>query len=262
MSRTHPLFVAILGLLALAAVQSVPAQQQAAAEQAGPDLSDPNQIKDALERVKARGKLIACADPYDWPYSSNAEDPPGSFIEIIRPWPRSGSRLEMYWPTPARAAASCAPSRNSILAKRFDVFLGLSDNEMTCCPARSLTDAYTAWATCGAGRAEGRKIAEDFNRVERSGAMLPPIDDYHIHEPGAARCIQQQPPPHGKACRSDVDPGVGDRRGGARRPRRVPMVRLVPLDAHRFSNKFAGKKTGRCCGSSKGHQDLLVATAA
>ena len=56
MSRYPSLLVAILALLALAMVWPATAQQQSATDQAGPDLSDPSQIKDALERVKARGR--------------------------------------------------------------------------------------------------------------------------------------------------------------------------------------------------------------
>ena len=119
------LTLAALAVVALVVVRPTLAQQ----DQEGPNMVDTEQIKDALERSKARGKLIACADPYNWPYSSNGEDPPGFDIEIIRSIAkRANLRLEMYWADTGTRGGIMRAFRNSILAKRCDVFLGLSDN--------------------------------------------------------------------------------------------------------------------------------------
>ena len=53
------------------------------ADNHGPSDVDPNQIADILERSKARGKIIACADPFGYPYALQNGRPPGFDVEII-----------------------------------------------------------------------------------------------------------------------------------------------------------------------------------
>jgi ABC-type amino acid transport substrate-binding protein len=273
MNRYPYILVAILALLALAAVRPAAAQQQAALEQAGPDLSDPNQIKDALERVKARGKLIACADPYDWPYSSNAEHPPGFDIDIIRSVAqRSGLKLEMYWADTGTRGGIMRAFRNSILAKRCDVFLGLSDNgEDDLLPgALTFTDAYISlgYVLVVQGKAEGMKSLEDFKKagMKVGVTMSTPIDDYlFMNQVPRELYLNNRRLMEGMQ-KGDVDAGMVWSTAVAVAKQEFPKAKFhmvpdyVPLDAHRFNSKFAVRKEDKSLLQfiNEGIKDLLV----
>ena len=59
---------------------------------------DPNDIADSLERAQAKGKIVACADPYGYPYGHQNMNPPGFDVEIMEALAARGDmRLEMYW---------------------------------------------------------------------------------------------------------------------------------------------------------------------
>jgi len=74
-------------------------------------VTDPDEIADTLLRSKAKGKLIACADPYNFPYAAQNSDPPGFDIEIIREIAkRGGMRLEMVWADTGTRVARPVPS--------------------------------------------------------------------------------------------------------------------------------------------------------
>jgi ABC-type amino acid transport substrate-binding protein len=155
----------------------------ALAQEGGPRMGD--DPTDILERSKARGKLIACADPYDFPYSVKDEDPPGFDIDIMRALAkRGGMRLEIYWADTGTRGGLGRAFRNSILAKRCDVFLGLSDNgEEDQLPKRlTFTEPYLGlgYVLVVQGKAEGVKTLDD---VRKGGfkvgvPMSTPIDDY------------------------------------------------------------------------------------
>jgi ABC-type amino acid transport substrate-binding protein len=168
-----------LALAALVAVGVARAQQESQQP------VDPDEITDVLAKSKARGKLVACADPYDWPYSDKEQDPPGFDIEIIRAIAKRGNmRLEMYWADTGTRGGLGRAFRNSILAKRCDVFLGLSDNgEEDMLPAKlTFTDPYLGlgYVLVVQGKADGVKSLDD---VRKGGfkvgvPMSTPIDDY------------------------------------------------------------------------------------
>jgi len=168
------------------AVASVLAFAPAFAQQ--DDNSGPNMTEDpvdTLARSQARGKLVACADPYDWPYSSQQDSPPGFDVDIIRDIAKRGNmRLEMVWADTGSRGGINRAFRNSILAKRCDVFLGLSDNgEEDQLPGRLVfTDAYIGlgYVLVVQGKAADVKSLDD---VIKGGfkvgvPMSTPIDDY------------------------------------------------------------------------------------
>jgi ABC-type amino acid transport substrate-binding protein len=173
-----------LSMLALAfAALLIGAPLRAQQDTSGPNLAeDPT---DTLERAKQKRKLIACADPYDWPYSSQEDDPPGFDIDIMRAIAkRANMRLEIYWANTATRGGTMRAFRNSILAKRCDVFLGLSDNgEDDLLPgSMKFTDAYLGmgYVLIVQGKATGVKSLDD---VKAGGfkvgvPMSTPIDDY------------------------------------------------------------------------------------
>jgi ABC-type amino acid transport substrate-binding protein len=148
-------------------------------------VADPDEITDTLERSKAKGKLIACADPYNFPYAAQSTDPPGFDIEIIREIAkRGGMSLEMYWADTATRGGTSRAFRNSILRKRCDVFLGLSDSgdEDMLMGQLAFTKPYLGlgYVLVVQGKAEGMKsVAELKNANIKVGVpMSTPIDDY------------------------------------------------------------------------------------
>jgi len=173
------LSILALAILAVLAFTPVRAQQTSS----GPNLAD--DPTDTLERMKAKGKLVACADPYAYPYSSQEDDPPGFDIEIIRAIAkRANMRLEMFWANTATRGGTMRAFRNSILAKRCDVFLGLSDDgEPDLLPgSMKFTDAYLGmgYVLVVQGKAENVKSLDD---VRKGGfkvgvPMSTPIDDF------------------------------------------------------------------------------------
>lgn len=93
------------------------------------DEEDALDSSDVLVRSQAKGMITACADPYDFPYSLQNSDPPGFDVEIMRQIAkRGGMRLDMFWINTASRGGTSRAFRNSILSKKCDVFLGLSDN--------------------------------------------------------------------------------------------------------------------------------------
>jgi ABC-type amino acid transport substrate-binding protein len=171
--------ISIRALALVAACAWLPALAQ---EEGPRTAEDPT---DVLERSKLRGKLIACADPYDFPYSIKDEDPPGFDIDIMRVIAKRASmRLEIYWADTGTRGGLGRAFRNSILAKRCDVFLGLSDNgDEDQIPKRlTFTEPYLGlgYVLVVQGKADGVKTLED---VRKGGfkvgvPMSTPIDDY------------------------------------------------------------------------------------
>jgi ABC-type amino acid transport substrate-binding protein len=73
--------------------------------------TDSDDIADTLERSKAKGKLLACADPYSFPSAAQNTDPPGYDIEIMREIAkRGGMRLEMVWADTGTRGGRLVPS--------------------------------------------------------------------------------------------------------------------------------------------------------
>jgi ABC-type amino acid transport substrate-binding protein len=174
-----------LTTLTLAFILTIALTPARAQQEDGPQAIDPDEITDTLAKSKAKGKLIACADPYDWPYSGKDQDPPGFDIEIIRAIAKRGNmRLEMYWADTGTRGGINRAFRNSILAKRCDVFLGLSDNgDDDLLPKKlTFTDPYLGlgYVLVVQGKAEAAKTLDD---VRKAGfkvgvPMSTPIDDY------------------------------------------------------------------------------------
>jgi ABC-type amino acid transport substrate-binding protein len=156
-----------------------------AAVAARAQVADPAEIADTLERSKAKGKLIACADPYNFPYAAQNTDPPGFDIEIIREIAkRGGMSLEMYWADTGTRGGTSRAFRNSILKKRCDVFLGLSDSgdDDMLMGQLAFTKPYLGlgYVLVVQGKAEGMKSVSELKKanIKVGVPMSTPIDDY------------------------------------------------------------------------------------
>ena len=84
---------------------------------------------DTLERSQARKKIVACADPYTFPYSIKNTNPPGFDVEIMEEIAKAGGMaLEMYWADTGTRGGMSRALRNSIIKGRCDIFAGVGDN--------------------------------------------------------------------------------------------------------------------------------------
>lgn len=164
-----------LTLLLIAGAEAVWAQTQ----------TDPDEISDTLERAKAKGKLLACADPYSFPSSVQNGDPPGYDVEIMREIAkRGGMRLEMVWADTGTRGGTSRAFRNSILKKRCDVFLGMSDSgdEDMLMGQLEFTKPYLGmgYVLVVQGKALEKKSLTELKdaNIKVGVAMSTPIDDY------------------------------------------------------------------------------------
>ena len=112
----HWLINGLTAVLALVATVAVQAQ-------------DASESEDVLERSKARGKLVACADPYGFPYAARNANPPGFDVEILQELAkRGGMDLEMYWADTGTRGGMSRALRNSMMKGRCDIFAGVGDS--------------------------------------------------------------------------------------------------------------------------------------
>jgi ABC-type amino acid transport substrate-binding protein len=82
---------------------------------------------DALTRMKKLGKITACADPYNYPYSTSTGIPPGFDIDIFHAIAKqAGVRAELYWADTGTRGGLGRALRNSIGKGRCDIFMGLA----------------------------------------------------------------------------------------------------------------------------------------
>ena len=147
--------------------------------------TDPDEIADTLERSKAKGRLIACADPYSFPSAAQNTDPPGYDIEIMREIAkRGGMRLEMVWADTGTRGGTSRAFRNSILKKRCDVFLGMSDggDDDMLMGQLAFTKPYLGmgYVLVVQGKAADKKTLGELKEanIKVGVPMSTPIDDY------------------------------------------------------------------------------------
>ena len=149
------------------------------------DADDALDSSDVLVRSQAKGMLTACADPYDFPYSLQNSDPPGFDIEIMRQVAkRGGMRLDLFWINTASRGGTSRAFRNSILSKKCDVFLGLSDNgdDDMLMHRMVFTKPYIGmgYVLVTQGKAAGLKTMEEVRDagLKIGVSMSTPMDDY------------------------------------------------------------------------------------
>jgi len=263
-------FISIAGLAVVlgCAIPVARAQQDS-----GPQTTDPDDITDTLQRSKAKGRLIACADPYDWPYASQSADPPGFDIEIIRAIAkRGGMRLEMYWADTGTRGGLGRAFRNSILAKRCDVFVGLSDNgDDDLLPKKLVfSDAYMGlgYVLVVQGKAEGVKSVAELKQAKlKVGVpMSTPIDDYMFtNQIPRELYLDNRRIMQGMA-KGEVDVSMVWATAVAVAKNEFPEAKFhmvdgyVPVEGQRFNMKFAVRKDDQSLLDfvNEGIKDLLV----
>lgn len=147
--------------------------------------TDPDEITDTLARAKAKGTLMACADPYSFPSAAQNTDPPGYDVEIMREIAkRGGMRLQMVWADTGTRGGTSRAFRNSILKKRCDVFVGLSDggDDDMLMGQLAFTKPYLGmgYVLVVQGKASNKKTLTELKdaNIKVGVPMSTPIDDY------------------------------------------------------------------------------------
>jgi ABC-type amino acid transport substrate-binding protein len=216
---------------------------------------DPDEIKDTLARAKARGVLTACADPYAWPYSAKDGIPPGFDVEIFQQIAKMGGmRAEMYWADTGTRGGLGRAFRNSIFAKRCDVFLGLSDNgEEDSLPDRlTYTHPYISlgYVLVVQGKASSLKTLDELkaNKIKVGVSMATPMDDYLFHHDIARELYLGNRRIMEGMAKGDIDASMVWATAIAEAKQEFPDAKFhmvdgyVPLPEHRFNSRFAVRK--------------------
>lgn len=155
------------------------------------------EITDTLERDKSKGVIFGCAYPYTFPSAEVNADPPGYDVEIFRELAkRGGMRVEMHWVYVRSRASVQRAFRESILAKRCDVFLNLGESGEEDDGMGMNRMAFTkphlsqAYVLAVQGAAEGMKSIDEVHKagIKIGVNMSTPADSWLFDE-GIPRAI-------------------------------------------------------------------------
>ncbi|HZP87950.1 MAG TPA: transporter substrate-binding domain-containing protein [Burkholderiales bacterium] len=219
--------------------------------------TDPDEITDTLQRSKAKGVLNVCAYPYQYPFTQQNSDPPGFDIEIIRNIAKqAGMRTEVYWIVARSRASNQRVFRDSILAKRCDVFLSLGDagdddedmlmNQLTFTkPMMSM-----AYILVTQGKADGMKTIEEVSKAGiKIGVNMSTPADAYLFDKKIDRSLYfgDQRVMEGMA-KGEIDAALIFAPSFAEAKRRYPDAKFhiaqgyEPLPEHRFNMRYAVRK--------------------
>ncbi len=219
------------------------------------DEQDPNEIKDTLLRAKAKGILVACADPYNYPYSAKDADPAGFDVEIFRAIAkRAGLRAEMFWTDTGTRGGLGRAFRQSIFAKRCDIFLGLSDSGDDDQLQKKLvfTSPYMSmgYVLVVQGAADKMKSVDELiaAKVKIGVSMSTPMDDYLFMNNiprglymGSRRALEGM-------YKGEVDAAMVWSSSVAENQQHFPDAKFhlvdgyVPMKGQRFNSRYAVRK--------------------
>jgi ABC-type amino acid transport substrate-binding protein len=143
------------------------------------------QAQDALGKVKAKGVLTACVDPYNFPFSANNTEPPGFDIEVVRAIAaRAGLRANYFWADTGTRGGLGRALRTSIMRQQCDFFMGLAigpetDDEMKE-KELGLTRPYLGlgYILVVQGRASNATHLADLKHTKIGVPMSTPVDAY------------------------------------------------------------------------------------
>jgi ABC-type amino acid transport substrate-binding protein len=223
---------------------------------AGPNMDE---LSDTLERSKAKGVLTGCAYPYTFPFAQVNSDPPGFDVEILRSLAkRAGMRIEMYWVNVRSRASVQRAFRDSILAKRCDVFLSLGDsgdeedNEDMGMHQLTFTKPHMslAYVLAVQGKAEGMKSLDELKKADiKIGVNMSTPADGWLFDNGIKRALYFGEDRLMKGMADgEIDAALlwAPSFGAAKQKYPNAKFHLVegyqPLPEHRFNMRFAVRK--------------------
>jgi len=141
--------------------------------------------QDARAMYTDRDKLLVCADPYIYPYSSANHDPPGFDIEVVREvGKRLGVEVEYDWVDTGTRGGLGKALRNSIGKGKCLIFTGLAVNDDEAGELAEKHAVFTAPYMSGTytlvtvGKHMDAQSLDDLKDVKVGVAMSTPPDAY------------------------------------------------------------------------------------
>ena len=85
---------------------------------------------EALDNIRKSNKIILCAGPYAWPYTSTANYPRGFDIDIISQIAaKEQLNLDIYWAEQKMRGGLGKALRHSIMKGRCDLYMGIANSD-------------------------------------------------------------------------------------------------------------------------------------
>ena len=85
---------------------------------------------ETLDNIRKTNKIILCAGPYAWPYTSTANYPRGFDIDIISQIAAKESlNLDIYWAEQKMRGGLGKALRHSIMKGRCDLYMGIANSD-------------------------------------------------------------------------------------------------------------------------------------
>lgn len=83
-----------------------------------------------LDNIRKSNKIILCAGPYAWPYSSTANYPRGFDIDIMgQITEKEELNMDIYWAEQKMRGGLGKALRHSIMKDRCDVYMGIANSD-------------------------------------------------------------------------------------------------------------------------------------
>ncbi|MDA1331216.1 MAG: transporter substrate-binding domain-containing protein [Proteobacteria bacterium] len=160
-----------------------------------PLIGSADDVENTFDKIKARGKMTVCADPYSYPYSVKDVTPPGFDIEIMGELAKLGGlELEMYWADTGTRGGMSRALRNSILKGRCHLFAGVGDNgeDDVLMGQMAFTKAYMSvgYVMVTQNKASGLTIKEIIDAGIPIGVQMSTPIDAWLHDRGIKRALQ------------------------------------------------------------------------
>ena len=85
---------------------------------------------ETLDNIRKTNKIILCAGPYAWPYTSTANYPRGFDIDIVSQIAAKESlNLDIYWAEQKMRGGLGKALRHSIMKGRCDLYMGIANSD-------------------------------------------------------------------------------------------------------------------------------------
>ena len=85
---------------------------------------------EVLDNMRKTNKMILCAGPYAWPYTSTANYPRGFDIDIMSQIAAKESlNLDIYWAEQKMRGGLGKALRHSIMKGRCDIYMGIANSD-------------------------------------------------------------------------------------------------------------------------------------
>ena len=85
---------------------------------------------ETLDNIRKSNKIILCAGPYAWPYTSTANYPRGFDIDIISQIAaKEQLNLDIYWAEQKMRGGLGKALRHSIMKGRCDLYMGIANSD-------------------------------------------------------------------------------------------------------------------------------------